>query len=144
MVIRPQAPWARAAAAAAQQQSGSHVVSAFQSAASTLASSRAAPQQPAYRTAAPAPRPPAAPAASGAAAMNPLHWPPALKAYVERAFKTSSLGHRTKLQDVLRCVITDAQAKGAGAGARVSRAGDASWLLCVEARSASEAHDRSA
>jgi hypothetical protein len=45
-------------------------------------------------------------------ALNPQNWPPAVKSYVERAFKAASFRQRTKLQDVLRTVINDAQQKG--------------------------------
>lgn len=43
---------------------------------------------------------------------SPQNWPPALKAYVERAFKAASLRNRSKLQEVLRVIIGDAQKKG--------------------------------
>lgn len=42
----------------------------------------------------------------------PQQWPPALKAYVERAFKAATSSQRSRLQDVLKIVIADAQAQG--------------------------------
>lgn len=45
-------------------------------------------------------------------AVAPQQWPPALKAYVERAFKACDLRQRPKLQDVLKNVIGSAQASG--------------------------------
>jgi hypothetical protein len=43
---------------------------------------------------------------------SPQNWPPGLKAYVERAFKVASLSNRSKLQEILRVIIGDAQKKG--------------------------------
>lgn len=40
------------------------------------------------------------------------NWPPSLKLYVERSFKIAPFRQRSKLQQVLRTVITDAQRKG--------------------------------
>jgi hypothetical protein len=45
-------------------------------------------------------------------ALNPQNWPPAVKSYVERAFKAAPFRQRSKLQDVLKTVLNDAQEKG--------------------------------
>lgn len=93
-----------------QGGSNNTLVSAAQAAAAAISAGKA-PPRPAYISVASGPKA-AATAASQSAALNPQNWPPAVKAYVERAFKAAPFRQRTKLQDVLRILIGDAQEKG--------------------------------
>jgi hypothetical protein len=93
--------YARPAAPAAPS-----IVSVAQAAAAALSAGQAPGPRPAY-TAVGAYQPKAK-----AAPLNPASWPPAVKSYVERAFKTSPASQRAKLQEVLKIVINDAQDKG--------------------------------
>ena len=86
------------------------LVSAAQAAAAAISVGKA-PSRPAYISVASGP-PKTGAASHTAAALNPQNWPPAVKAYVERAFKAASFRQRSKLQDVLRILIGDAQDKG--------------------------------
>ena len=89
----------------------SSIVSAAQAAAAAINAGKAAPAaRPAYISVASGTL--AAPPGSRVPALNPQNWPPAVKSYVERAFKAAPFRQRTKLQDVLRTVISDAQDKG--------------------------------
>lgn len=88
--------------------SNNTLVSAAQAAAAAISAGQA-PSRPAYISVASGPK---AAAAAPHAALNPQNWPPAVKAYVERAFKAAPFRQRTKLQDVLRMLIGDAQEKG--------------------------------
>jgi hypothetical protein len=80
---------------------------------SKLGRGAAAAAPPAYVKVAEKPaeqQPSAATAAGGQGSKN---WPPSLRAYVERAFaQCKGDGNRAQLQEALRRIITDAQAKG--------------------------------
>jgi hypothetical protein len=95
----------------------SSIVGAAQAAAAAISAGKAPPgaatssQRPAYISVATGSQMTAAPG-SRVPALNPQNWPPAVKSYVERAFKAAPFRQRTKLQDVLRMLINDAQEKG--------------------------------
>lgn len=48
----------------------------------------------------------------GNVGLNPSKWPPSIKVYVQRAFKSTPVRKRQELQQALRCIISDAEKKG--------------------------------
>lgn len=94
----------------------SSMVSVALASAASISSGRPVGQKPAYIRVGEPPSavvPGVSASKSKHPALNPQNWPPAVKSYVERAFKTTPASQRPKLREALRSIIGEAQEKGA-------------------------------